>query len=332
MSNIIMQIACRFKRMRGVYFVLAGTATSVALSMLLLYLFTVLFSQTYTWFLLIMSIILPVLLTPALLFLFMRLLQHVEYFKHALSESIEENRKKDLILYEQARFAFMGEMLSNIAHQWRQPLNTINLAIFASKTEFMKQHFDQDRILSHFDVIESNTQYLSNTINDFKTFFQNKDSARMCSLKEIFHEVQSVTASILKYNAIEYKVEYESLGSIKLYASLSQVLLNLVSNSLDSLKFSKRFPKKIHLVCERVNEELYFKCCDNGDGIKEEDQSRIFDPYFSTKSRAQGTGIGLYMSRQIVEKMFEGALILECSTPEQTCFSITIPINEEPKE
>ncbi len=326
MSRFMMRMAERIKHMSSLSFVVVGTVISVTLSIVLVYLFAALFSQVYTLFLLMLSIVLPLLLTPVLLFSLMRLLQHVEYFKHTLSELIEENRKKDLMLYEQARFAFMGEMLSNIAHQWRQPLNTINLAIFASKTEFMKPEYDHERVLSLFDEIEANTQYLSGTIDDFKTFFQNKDSMRICPLKEIFDEVQSVTASILKYYGIAYTLHYDDCEDIELYAALSQVLLNLISNSLESLKSSKHYPKTIHLSCKRVDEQLLFTCCDNGIGIKQEHQNRIFDPYFSTKSKSKGTGIGLYMSRQIVEKMFEGVLTLERSPLEQTCFSISIPL------
>ncbi len=325
MNDIFGKVLMHFQQMNTMLVVLIGTSIIVVLSVPIVYAFTYLFGQTYSFFILISSILLPLMLTPLALFFMIHILQHLHYFKDALSESIEENRKKDLLLYEQARFAFMGEMLSNISHQWRQPLHTINLAILSSKTEFIKESFDLEKITSNLDVIEANTHYLSKTIDDFKTFFQKKDTARVCPLGEILDEVQSVATPIFEYNTITFTIECSDAKQVMLYAPLSQVLLNLISNSVDALKASKDFPKQIHLTCNTVGKELHIRCCDNGVGIEMVHQSRIFDPYFSTKSRAQGTGIGLYMSRQIIEKMFEGTLKLESTASGKTCFHMTIP-------
>ena len=325
MNDMISTIFMRFQKMNTMVFVLIGTAMVLVFSVPLTYALTSLFGETYSVLILLLSILLPLMLTPIALFFVIHILHHLHYFKDALSESIDENRKKDLLLYEQARFAFMGEMLSNISHQWRQPLHTINLAILSSKTEFIKESFDLEKITSNLDVIEANTHYLSKTIDDFKTFFQKRGTAQVCPLIEILDEVQSVATPIFEYNTIDFMMECTDAKEVMLYAPLSQVLLNLIGNSVDALKASKNFPKQIHVTCKTVGKELHIHCCDNGVGIESVHQSRIFDPYFSTKSRAQGTGIGLYMSRQIIEKMFEGTLKLESTESGKTCFHMTIP-------
>ncbi len=324
----------RFQRLRDhfshiptQYFIGFGMAGVIALSVPLVYAAVTILGEPYTPLLFWLSLALPVSITPIVLYTAVRMLRRLKHFQHELDEALEQNRKKELMLYEQMRFAFMGEMLSNISHQWRQPLNTINLALLSSKTALMRGDIDPDQLQRHFDLIEANTHYLSNTIDDFKSFFQNRDAASQYPFGTILHEVRSVIIPILDHNGITLEIECHDLDDILLFSPLSQVLLNLIGNSVDALKSSHVAPKKIRLVCKQSVGQFEITCCDNGMGISREHRDKIFNPYFSTKSKTQGTGIGLYMSRQIIEKMFHGSLQLLDTDDQNTCFIIQLPLN-----
>jgi len=309
------------------YFIIIGIIAVISLSVPMVYLAVTLLGEPYTPLFFWLSLALPVSITPMVLFAVIKILRRLKHFREALDLALEQNRKKELLLYEQMRFAFMGEMLSNISHQWRQPLNTINLALLSSKTALMRGHVDPEELQRHFDLIEANTHYLSNTIDDFKSFFQNRDTSSKYPLETILREVQSVMTPILDYNGIVLEVTCIDVDETPLFSPLSQVMLNLIGNSVDALKSSHIAPKTVRLICKKSEENLAITCCDNGSGIRHEHRDKIFNPYFSTKSKAQGTGIGLYMSRQIIEKMFNGSLKLADTANHNTCFEILMPFN-----
>ncbi len=304
-------------------FVFLATLTVLLTSVPMVYLMTKLFNESYSAFLLGASVFVPAVSAPPIFYKMITILNRLSYFQDKLHDAIEENKRKELMLYEQARFAFMGEMLSNISHQWRQPLNTINLAIFSAKTEAMQKKLSDERLMEIFDIIESNSHYLSNTVNDFKQFFQKRDTQELRRLADIIVEVQNVVNPILKYNSIILHIEKKSEGDVYITSPISQVILNLIGNSIDALKSVSQEKKEITLTCSTTHEMLEISCCDNGCGIDESIIKNIFDPYFTTKSKAQGTGIGLYMSRQIVEKMYEGRLVVS-PHPTKTCFKMRL--------
>ena len=312
-------------------FVFLATLLTIVASIPIVYLIATLLHEPYSSFLLGISLILPIIIAPPVLYYVVRVSNRLEVFQTKLDKEIEENKKKELMLYEQARFAFMGEMLSNISHQWRQPLNTINLAIFSVKTDFMQNKLSDERLMEIFDMIESNTHYLSNTVEDFKQFFQKRDTQDLRTLDSILAEVQNVVAPVLKYNTISLHVEKKIEQDIYLASPISQVLLNLIGNSIDALKSVSQEKKEIILTCCITQEMLEISCCDNGCGIDESIIENIFNPYFTTKPKSQGTGIGLYMSRQIVEKMYEGRLVVE-PNPSSTCFKMRLHYQTQKEE
>jgi signal transduction histidine kinase len=302
------------------------TFVVVVLSVLNVYLVTWLFNEKYTFFIFSLSTILPLMITPLIVSVLLRSAKYLKYYKEHLNQEIESCREKDLILFEQARFALMGEMLANISHQWKQPLNTINLAIITSKTSTEIT----PTMERYFDIMEDNVNYLANTIDDFMSFFDKKVYSEIRPLEDIIREVQSIMGVHIKNNKILCNIQRDyTLGEIKIASSISQVILNLINNSKDA--FAKGVQdKKIDLKFVINANSVEIICCDNGEGVAPEIKERIFDPYFTTKSKTQGTGIGLYMSRQIVQKVFGGEIEVNPKNrhnPQEmtTCFYIKLP-------
>ena len=287
----------------------------------LVYGLILLFGVTYTQTFFIMSILTPILIAPPTILLILKLTSHLQVFKDALHKETEKNKAKDIILFEQARFAFMGEMIANISHQWKQPLNTINLAILNAKLSADSQEESE----KYFDIMEQNVKYLAATINDFMSFFDKRENLEMKSLAYIAKEVQDIIGITIKNKNINFSIEIdEHLGSVEIASSISQVILNLLGNAKDA--FEPNAATKIislKFIATEKNLEIY--CCDNGVGILADVQSKIFDPYFTTKKKTKGTGIGLYMSKQIVLKLFEGEIGLVTREHFSTCFKISIP-------
>ena len=246
-----------------------------------------------------------------------------------MQDQIESCRQKDVILFEQARFALMGEMLANISHQWKQPLNTINLAVISART----QEDIPDSLERNFDIMEDNVNYLANTINDFLSFFDKKTYSEIRCLEDIIKEVQSIVGVHVQNKKIDFVIDTSKVqGRVLMASSISQILLNFVNNAKDALESINR-DRKIVMFFSTTKDGLEILCCDNGSGIDRQIKEKIFDPYFTTKSKTQGTGIGLYMSKQIVQKVFLGDISIDPSKKANefgmnTCFSLFIPFSK----
>lgn len=298
------------------------TVSVLILSICFLYGISILAGEKYTLFLFSVSVILPLILTPPVLFLLIKMTKYLKHYKFFLEEEIEKNKAKDLILYEQARFALMGEMLANISHQWKQPLHTINLALLNAKFSTDKQ----EDLEKSFEIIESNTNYLATTIDDFLSFFDKRTNQEMKDISEVVREIKSIAEASLKSANVVLKIEIDNdAGSVKIASSISQVILNLLSNAKDALEDLEK-EKKITLQFLILQEKLKIICCDNGKGINSEIEAKIFDPYFTTKSKSRGTGLGLYMSKQILHVMFKGDI--EVDKKRASCFNLFIPYSD----
>ena len=297
--------------------IMLSTLVSTGMSIPLVYLFVSLFEEPYTSTHFYLSVILPLSITPFIINFILKLAKH-------LQQELEENKKKDIILFEQARFALMGEMLANISHQWKQPLNTIALSIVAARTS----DYDSEKMDKYFEIMETNTSYLASTIDDFLSFFDKRVSQELRELPDIFKEVGSITGSHIKNKGIELMLYMDETScKIKVLSSLSQVLINLLNNARDAFEGIAKEDKIITVTYHTDDEGLTIICCDNGRGVDEEIRSKVFDAYFTTKHKKQGTGIGLYMSKEIIHKVFEGEITLQVREGE-TCFEVFIPYGE----
>jgi len=234
----------------------------------------------------------------------------LESLNRTLEERIEaavkELRQKDQALIQQNRMAAMGEMINNIAHQWRQPLNVISLIVQGlpecknlSQTELS---LDVERIMG---VI----LHMSQTIDDFRYFFrQDKEKCRFTANQAVAKAVEFITPSLIDKGigiSITEQPEVDIFGFSNEYA---QVLLNILSNAKDVLVERNVAEPQISISIFRANGRSVVTITDNGGGINTNVMTRIFDPYFTTKEKTQGTGIGLYMSKIIIEQNMGGSL------------------------
>ena len=226
-----------------------------------------------------------------------------------LAQKVKEEEEKSLLaremMQQQSRLAQMGEMLSMIAHQWRQPLSAITAASGAINIKARLKKLDNDTALELSNKIQNFSQHLSKTIDDFRDFFKINKNKRKTDFKKIVNDVLDIIQNSLNNKSIELSINILSSKEFVSYENeLKQVLLNLIKNSEDAL-IDKNIDKPI-IVIDVYDSKL--TVVDNAGGIKEEIIDKIFDPYFSTKTKKDGTGLGLYMSKTIVEEHCGGKL------------------------
>lgn len=244
-----------------------------------------------------------------------------------VKRKIEELIQKDKILTVQSKQAVMGEMISMIAHQWRQPLSTITLQI--SNLELKKllgEDVKEEEISKTLREISDTIMYLSETIDDFKTYFHpNKELAEI-EVHELLEKAINFMLPRLKDGSAKISIEKNENIMIRTYINeLLQVILNLLNNAIDIFSESKQADAQIILSVKNEAENIILSVSDNAQGISEKNLPHIFEPYFSTKGK-NGTGLGLYMSQMIIEKQFGGNIEVQTSSAGST-FRVKIPNN-----
>jgi PAS domain S-box-containing protein len=223
---------------------------------------------------------------------------------------ITDIKEKDRQLLQQAKLAQMGEMISMIAHQWRQPLNAISATASNLSLKLMTDEgLDKRYCLSEIDLIQEYTQHLSKTINDFRSFFKENKEQHKIMLHDVIEETLKIVNLSLKNRNITLQTHYKDTTPIQTYASeLKQVLLNLIINAEDALMEKEIENPKITIISKNDDSSHTIIIKDNAGGIPKEAESKIFEPYFSTKLEKDGTGLGLYMSKKIIEEHCGGKL------------------------
>ena len=240
---------------------------------------------------------------------------------------VEHNRKKDQKMLEQSRLAQMGEMISMIAHQWRQPLSAITATTGSMSIKMELNNYDEAFMEESIKKINIYAQYLSTTINDFRDFFKHDKEKGLTSLNDVtlgsLHIIGSSLESqgIVVETYLDAKVEFSSYPN-----ELKQVLLNLLKNAQDILIENKIEEPKIIIKTINTDEDISLIICDNGGGVSDENVKHIFDPYFTTKEKLDGTGLGLYMSKLIIEEHCKGHLSV-ANVAQGACFTISLPID-----
>ena len=224
--------------------------------------------------------------------------------ENKIQKAVDENIKKDMLLQQQSKLAAMGEMISAIAHQWRQPLNSLSLNLEVLLDKFYENKLNK-KYIEEFTTKQKNTiQFMSKTIDDFRNFFIKKEKEKF-SIKQAILEVIELINAQLKNNNISIELQGEDF-TIKGYKNeFKQVILNLINNAKDAI-IELNKPGKITITLK--NKTIIIE--DTGKEIPKEIQNRIFEPYFSTKG-TKGTGIGLYMSKIIIEEHMDGKLYFE---------------------
>lgn len=250
-------------------------------------------------------------------------------FNNMLQQKItdEVKRRSDQLSYiaQQSRMAQMGEMLSMIAHQWRQPLASISmisgtLALDVA-TDSYKKDFFQDRL----DAITDMSQHLSSTIDDFRRFFKKDKKIEMVTWKELVQGSLKIIGSALSSKNIIVHSDMDN--PVLLYAypnEVKQVILNILKNCEELLVEKNIGSPQIWIRSKDHESTSSLTIEDNGGGIASAIMDKIFDPYFSTKETKEGTGLGLYMSKTIIEDHCKGQLIC-FNTDKGALFEITLP-------
>jgi len=230
--------------------------------------------------------------------------------QNKMKKEIELNNEKDKLLFHQSKMASLGEMLQNIAHQWRQPLSIISTVASGIKlNKEIGNSLDDKYINDSVNTIMKSTNYLSKTIDDFRNFLRDDKCKVNFNIQDAINDSLEIMDVKLKQQNINIRIdlfEYEFFG---LKNELIQVLMNLISNSIDA--FGKNEEKYIFINMSFLNDNLLISVFDNAGGIDDNIIDRVFEPYFTTKYNSQGTGIGLYMSEQIITNHMDGSIFVK---------------------
>ena len=229
-----------------------------------------------------------------------------------VKEEVEKNRKKDKQLLQQSRLAQMGEMISMIAHQWRQPLTAISSTANTLTLDIIMDNYNKEFFQEQVDNIANYSQHLSLTIDDFRNFFKNNKEKQDITLEEIVKSTLSIIKTSLDNKQISLITDFNCHKNINTYPNeLKQVVLNLIKNAEDVLIEKNIENPQIKIKTYAKNDKCYLIVEDNAGGIPKNIIDKIFDPYFSTKKAKDGTGLGLYMSKTIVQEHCQGLLNVE---------------------
>ncbi len=233
-------------------------------------------------------------------------------------------KDKDRVMYQQARLASMGEMIGNIAHQWRQPLSELGILLYEIKKEFRDcQHSTKFDL--KYNQSKNLIQKMSQTIDDFRNFFDPNKPKEVFKICEIIDEAMFILKDTLKNEHINVDIICDKDITILGYVNeFSHVLINILNNAKDAFCHITKKSKQINIVVKESEFEIEIKISDNAGGIAKELINKVFEPYFTTKHASQGTGLGLYIAKMIVTDSMLGTIEAQ-NLNQGVCFTITFP-------
>ena len=226
-------------------------------------------------------------------------------YANEIETEIKNSLEKEKLLIQQSKMATMGEMLGNIAHQWKQPLSLIAMSNTLIKLNQDNKDFSSENELKEaVKSIDISVKNLSQTIDDFRDFFKPEKEKSKFKLEELFEKTYELISSQFKNNNIQIIKEIENIELYGRSNELSQVLINIIKNAKDELiKIKNNDRRLIFINMYKKDSKAIIKIKDNAGGINKDIINKIFDAYFTTKEQTDGTGIGLYMSKQIIQEM-----------------------------
>ena len=246
---------------------------------------------------------------------------------------VHKNKQKDQLLIDQSKMALMGEMIGNIAHQWRQPLSTISTIASGNTIKIDFDIYNTNDIKNDFSKIVDTTQHLSSTIDDFRNFFMENKRIEQFDLVEIIEKDLSLISSSIQKYYINVVRNFNSVEITGIKNELVQALLNILGNAKDVLIQKEESNRVIVIDVFKNDNFANIVIKDSGGGISNDILEKIFEPYFTTKDKSIGTGIGLYMTKQIVEDNMNGKLlvsneefVIDESIYYGACFKIILPL------
>ena len=255
-----------------------------------------------------------------------------ENLEEKVEKALEEKRYQEAILVQQSKMAAMGEMIASIAHQWKQPLATVASIV---NTEKMKNNLSVQKdghLCETYDSILTQVDYMDQTISDFSNFFRPKDKKEFFPLNRSINDVLKILRPQLTKHQIkvEYNQEQDKLILEGYRSEFSQVLLNIITNAKDAIldnidkKSISEGEGKITIKSFFEDNKVKLTICDNGGGIPDEIIENIFTLYFTTKGEELGTGIGLYMSKMIMDSHMKGDISAK-NIPNGVCIDLQMP-------
>jgi len=232
----------------------------------------------------------------------------LKVYKDSLKQKL---KLQDKLMLEQNKMAAMGEMITNIAHQWKQPLSiitTVSSGIKISKE--LDMSIDKDAELASLNNILINAKHLSQTIDDFKDFFEHKDKT-IFNIEDVINKTINLINSTLVHNHILINKNIQNIKLIGLDNELIQVLINIINNAQDALIGSPIGDKEININVYKKDSTAVIEISDNAGGINDKIINHIFEAYYTTKSSSKGTGIGLHMAQKIIKEHFDGTIYVQ---------------------
>ena len=229
--------------------------------------------------------------------------------EHRIKQEVEKNLKKDRILSRQSKMASMGEMIENIAHQWRQPLSIISTGASGLKLQKEMNNLNDEVFEETLEAIIKTSNYLSSTIDDFRYFFKPQKQKEEFEIKNAINK----SLDLLSLNFKEIEI-IKTIQNAKVYGfenELIQVFINILNNAKDAFRSKTVGRKMVFIDTYKKHDDLVIKIKDNAGGIPEDIISKVSEPYFTTKHKSQGTGIGLYMCEEILRKHMNATLEIE---------------------
>ncbi len=263
-----------------------------------------------------------------------------------VKEEIEKNRQKDAFIIQQNKLASMGGMLGSIAHQWRQPLNNVQLILHFIRDNCGQKEFSKEMLQDYINRAKTQIEYMSQTIDDFRNFYKPSKSKNYFSLEESIKTTLKLVEDQFYNNDIQIEFFCKEKIILNSYENeLKQSILNILNNAKDAIlqrKEKENFEAVIDIVIKKVTGSkvkdiiknfdsnknfAIISIQNNGGNIDKKIIDRIFEPYFTTKFETQGTGIGLYMSKVIIEKNLKGKISVQ-NIPNGVVFELILPIEE----
>ena len=237
-----------------------------------------------------------------------------------LRERLEDKQK---MIFWQSRLASLGQMLANIAHQWRQPLTELSLTTFNMKKASLNH--EEGNVIKFYKESKNIIQSMSNIIDDFTNFFKPEKEKRYFNLKDSINESLSILRRIIKQENILVESQFDDIKILGITNELTQVIINLIQNSKDAFILNKIKERKVKITTLKDNTTAIITIEDNAGGIQDDVLDKIFEPYFTTKHSSSGTGLGLFMSKMICEQGFNGTINIQ-NNKNGVIFTIKIPL------
>jgi len=245
-----------------------------------------------------------------------------------VNDEISKNEDKQRVMFWQSRHASLGQMLANIAHQWRQPLTELSLAMFNIKKAAKNENLDD--VSQFYDDSKNIIKNMSDTIDDFTNFFSPDKEKYYFNISDSISESIGLLDKIINDEMISIKTDFIDVEVLGITNELTQVIINLINNSKDAFVHNSILIREINISTKKEDGFAIIELQDNAGGISKENLEKIFEPYFTTKHKSQGTGLGLFMSKMICEQGLNGFMDVK-SKKGVTSFIIKIPLEDYEK-